>query len=800
MLVGSYAVSASDGRGGSASSIAYATVRPEAAASQPPSGTLSVSPTSGPAGTVVTVSFPAVDSAGNPAVWDVWHTTYVQASGRCCFSGTSTNVTFPTAGAYRLTSQAVDKKLNFSNRQSTVIRIGGATGTPPIINAAFDRLSGTAPFTVNIDMSASTDPDGSLQSYLVLCDYDVLRYGPGGPRSSCTYDTPGTYWLMLQVKDNEGLLDLMSAYVSVQPAGDPAPGNKQPATITLSNLSRTYTGSPLAPTATTNPPGLPVSWTNAPQTNVGSYAVTATVNDPGYEGSASGTFIITKATASVTLGGLNQTYTGQPLSPTATTNPPGLAVIWTNAPQTAAGSYSVTATVSDSNYQGSASGTFVIGEPSATVTLGNLTQAYTGQPLTPTATTNPPGLRVVWTNAPQTNSGTYSVTATIDDPNYQGSASGAFVISKAPGTLTLSNLSQTYTGQPLAPSVTTNPPGLAVTWTNAPQTNVGTYAVTATISDPNYQGSASGAFVIGNPTATVTLSNLTQTYTGRVLMPTVTTQPPGLKVTWTNAPQTNAGSYAVTATIDDPNYHGSAGGTFVINKAAGSVSLSSLNQTYIGQPLTPKATTNPQRLAITWTNAPQTNAGSYVVTATINDPNYEGSASASFVISKATATVGLGNLTQRYTGNPLKPTAATTPAGLVVSLTNAPQIQVGSYLITASIDDPNYQGSADGTFTITPAVSTAVPPSVSITSPVNNSLVNSGTVVIRTAVTQGTNPIAKVDFLVNGVVKCSVTTGPFSCSWNMPGATGRTYELRAKAYDTAGIVGESASVTITSSR
>lgn len=70
---------------------------------------------------------------------------------------------------------------------------------------------------------------------------------------------------------------------------------KAPATITLGNLSRTFTGTPLSPTATTNPAGLSVNLTGAPQTNAGSYPVTATVSNPNYTGSATGTFVIAKA-------------------------------------------------------------------------------------------------------------------------------------------------------------------------------------------------------------------------------------------------------------------------------------------------------------------------------------------------------------------------------------------------------------------------------------------------------------------------------------------------------------------------
>src|SRR6266567_510639 len=98
-----------------------------------------------------------------------------------------------TAGAFRITTQAIDGELNFSNRQSAVVRIGGATGTPPIANAVFSTLTGTAPLTVNIDMSTSTDPDGTIQKYIITCKYGASGTFDFGPTGSCVYDTPGSY-------------------------------------------------------------------------------------------------------------------------------------------------------------------------------------------------------------------------------------------------------------------------------------------------------------------------------------------------------------------------------------------------------------------------------------------------------------------------------------------------------------------------------------------------------------------------------------------------------------------------------
>ena len=101
--------------------------------------------------------------------------------------------------------------------------------------------------------------------------------------------------------------------------------------------------------------------------------------------------------------------------------------------------------------------------------------------------------------------------------------------------------------------------------------DLGSYAVVGTIHDPNYQGTASGTLVIGKPTATVSLGNLTATYDGTAKAASVTTVPAGLSVSLTyngsaTAP-TAAGSYAVMATVNDASYGGTASGTLVIGEA-----------------------------------------------------------------------------------------------------------------------------------------------------------------------------------------------------------------------------------------
>jgi hypothetical protein len=88
--------------------------------------------------------------------------------------------------------------------------------------------------------------------------------------------------------------------------------------------------------------------------------------------------------------------------------------------------------------------------------------------------------------------------------------------------------------------------------------------------------------------ATVTLSNLTQTYDGSSHAPSVATSPGGLAVDVTyngGAEQpVNAGSYAVVATIDSEDYAGSATGTLVIAPAAATIVLGALSVVYDGSP------------------------------------------------------------------------------------------------------------------------------------------------------------------------------------------------------------------------
>ena len=208
-------MSVADGRGGSAQSRKYVTIAAAPNAALAPSGALTVSPTDAPVGGTVTVSFPTTGQGS--VAWDMWAGTKYVVTGSCCFTSDSTTVTFNTAGVYRIATQAIDRALNLSTRQSAVVRIGGATGEPPIAAATLDKLNGPAPLKVNIDMSASVDPDGGrIPTYLFGCEEGSLTRSRK-PQGSCTFSTPGVHWIKLLVQDASGYVDQISVYVVVTP-------------------------------------------------------------------------------------------------------------------------------------------------------------------------------------------------------------------------------------------------------------------------------------------------------------------------------------------------------------------------------------------------------------------------------------------------------------------------------------------------------------------------------------------------------------------------------------------------------
>ncbi|MFM9133441.1 MAG: YDG domain-containing protein, partial [Actinomycetota bacterium] len=182
-----------------------------------------------------------------------------------------------------------------------------------------------------------------------------------------------------------------------------------------------------------------------------------------------------------------------------------------------------------------------------------------------------------------------------DGPNYQLVLPTLLgLINKADASVTFAaTRTVTYNGTPRALASTTTPAALNVVTkytgsgstvyaeTVQAPTNAGTYSVNGTINETNYAGSANAAWRVTKQSTQVTIdpAHLTRTFDGTVRTPAVSTSPQGknVSVTYTGTGGTtyssqwapaNAGTYTVTATVQEGNFEGSRSETLTIARAA----------------------------------------------------------------------------------------------------------------------------------------------------------------------------------------------------------------------------------------
>jgi hypothetical protein len=568
-----------------------------------------------PSGSVAVSLIGASDAASCTA-------TLTNGAGSC-------SLTPPSVGAKTiLATFAGDANYNENTSPSVPHQVNQATATLAITNI-------------------SATYDGSPKSVTVTTSPSGLSGVSVSYNGSATAPTDfGTYPVTATLDNPNYTATAATATLTI---------SKAIATITLSNLQQTYDGTAKLPTVSTAPGNLHVTLVFAEggisstnPVNVGSYPFIATIDDKNYDGSANGTLVIGQAstTTSITAHTPSPSNPGQPItvsfSVTAAAGTPTGNVTVSDGTvsctasvatgscaltPTAAGAKTLTATYGgDLNFTGSTSSgvAHTVQKASQSISFGALgAKTYGDAPFTVSATASS-GLAVSFSAAgPCTVSGAQVTLGGAGTCTIAASQGGngnyapadvvprSFEIGKAILTVAGNSVSKTYGA--LVPQLSGNlsgvvsGDGITATFSTAATaaSPVGSYDILPALNDPNARlsnytvTSTKGTLTITQAAATLTLGGLTAGYDGTAKSVTVTTSPAGLSgvgVTYAGSPTvpTNAGSYAVVATLTNDNYTApNATGTLVINKAAQTISFSApTSATYGDAPFTVTASTS----------------------------------------------------------------------------------------------------------------------------------------------------------------------------------------------------------------
>jgi hypothetical protein len=540
--------------------------------------------------------------------------------------------------------------------------------------------------------------------------------------------------------------------------------------ISLSNLTQVYTGSQLSPTVTTTPNNLSYTWIGAPQTNAGSYNVTATITDPNYAGSASGSFVITPATLTASITAADKVYDGTTAATITSCTLQGVAAVDAGKVTCTAsgvfssatvGTWTVTATSvilngSAGNYQLSAAmptttakitpraasvtpnaASKIYGAPDPALT-GSLTgfvagdgitatysrtagETVGGGPYTISATLSPAGVLANYTITSNTAAFTITAKAASVTPNAAGKIYGAsdpalsgsltgFVAGDGVTATFSRTAGETVAGGPYTISAMLSPAGVLANYTITSNTAAFTITAKAASVTPDAKSKAYGA---DDPALTGTLSGFLATDS---VIPT-----------YSRTPGETAGSYTISAALNPAGvlanytitYNTAA---FTINKLAASVTPNAASKIYGAADPTLTGTLTgflpADIVTATYSRTPGTDVGSYTISAVLSPGSVLGNYTITYNTANFTITQAGQAILFVLTGN--KPlgtdfsVSATATSGLPVSFSAS-----GSCTVSGTTVHPTAAGpcsiTASQTGNLNYVAATPVMQTVSIT-------------------------------------------------------------------------------------
>ncbi|WP_293786693.1 MBG domain-containing protein [uncultured Pedobacter sp.] len=535
--------------------------------------------------------------------------------------------------------------------------------------------------------------------------------------------------------------------------------------ITASNINKTYGDSPFEPGATASS-GLAVSYASANNSIAEAYQdandgnkwkikikkagkVNITASQAGNSNFYAATPVtfelnIAKAPSTASGSGADQitfsdasfVYDGMAKDLSVANLPTGATASYNGNGKTNVGKYDVSVTVSQPNYEDivktakltiSKAPNTPSGSGINTITFSDASFVYDGTAKDLSVANLPTGATVSYNGNGKTNAGTYTVTATVVQPNYDDIVKTAkLTISKAPNTasgsgintITFSDASFVYDGTAKDLSVAKLPTGATASYNGNGKTNAGTYTVTATVVQPNYEDIVKTAKLTiskapnttsGSGINTITFSDASFVYDGTAKNLSVANLPTGAAVSYSGNGKTNAGTYAITATVVQPNYEDIVKtAKLTISKAPNTASGSGINTitfadasfVYDGTAKDLSVANLPTGATASYVGNGQINAGIYTVTATVVQSDYEDIVkTAKLTISKAPNTTsgsGINTITFAdagfvYDGTAKYLSVANLPTGATVSYVGNGKTNAGTYAVTATVVQPNYE-------------------------------------------------------------------------------------------------------------
>lgn len=354
------------------------------------------------------------------------------------------------------------------------------------------------------------------------------------------------------------------------------------------------------------------------------------------------------------------------------------------------------------------------------------TFTYNGEAQGPTLTNLDGERYYTITGATATAAGTYTLTVSLDNPDRTEWSDGttadltfSYTINPAhvmPPTVTNDGVYYSTDGTPKGPTVVDSVDVDKYTVTGGSASVAGNYTMTvaindkdnyiwedtATTTDKTYAYEVKNVLLVAPPTVTVG----TYTYSGSAQGPTVINSSDSDKYTITGATQTNAGSYTLTVSLNDPTICRWSDTTDAVDKTYSYTiakkkvtppTVSNTSKTYSGSAQSPTVTNSADSTWYTVTNTAQTNAGSYSVTAALKagtgganvvwSDNTSANKSFAWSIAKKKVippTITVGSYT--YSGSAQGPSLTNSADSGWYTVSNRTNTNAGSYICTVSLN------------------------------------------------------------------------------------------------------------------